>query len=296
MKTIDTLIPDIYDLIRSKKEGWFDEQLATALSSDISVRLRGQLGQGTRQPTLRMSAMGPRCPRALWYSIHRPELQEPLPAWAEVKFAFGHIIEALAVALAKAAGHTVEGEQDELRYDGIVGHRDCVIDGCIVDVKSSSSIAFQKFKSGDFSKSDNFGYLDQLDCYLLASREDPLVTNKGTGYLFAVDKQLGHMCLYKHEVTDERERTLKARIAEYKQIVALEQPPACTCGTVEGTYGNIQLDFKASYSPFKFSCRPNLRGFIGPKGPVYFTKLNKIPLWDGKPLKEIDRNGRHIFH
>ena len=160
-KTIYTLVSDINALIKSKQEGWFTDELAKSLSADIGLRLQAQFGQGTREPRLRLSAMGPRCPKALWYSINRPELAEPLPPWAEIKYAFGHVIEALAISLAKAAGHSVVGEQDELRLDGIVGHRDCVIDGCIVDVKSASTISFNKFKTSTFT--DTFGYLDQLD-------------------------------------------------------------------------------------------------------------------------------------
>jgi len=42
----------------------------------------------------------------------------------------------------------------------ILGHRDCVIDGCVVDVKSTSSIGFKKFRDGSIKHSDSFGYLD----------------------------------------------------------------------------------------------------------------------------------------
>src|SRR5882757_8844054 len=160
MKTIDTLIPDIYQLIQTR--GWFHDSLAGSFATDVSRRLQSQMGGQIRNASLRLSQMGPRCPRALWYSINHPEMAEALPPWAEVKYSFGHIIEALAITLAKASGHEVTGEQDELVLDGIVGHRDCVIDGCLVDVKSASSISFQKFKSKGFEKEDSFGYLDQL--------------------------------------------------------------------------------------------------------------------------------------
>src|SRR5258705_12324610 len=103
--------------------------------------------------------MGPRCPKALWHSIHTPEKAEALPPWVLIKFSYGHVIEALAIALAKAAGHTVEGEQGHVEFDGIVGHRDCVIDGCVVDVKSSSSRGFIKFKDNSISHDNPFGYL-----------------------------------------------------------------------------------------------------------------------------------------
>src|SRR6266436_863761 len=128
MKDINTLIPDIYALVK-RKDGWFNDDLARTFSSDLGIRLQSQLGAATQRPTLRLSQMGPRCPQALWYSIHEPGKAEPLPAWVHIKYSFGHILEALAVTLAKAAGHQVEGEQDELVLDEIVGHRDCVLDG-----------------------------------------------------------------------------------------------------------------------------------------------------------------------
>lgn len=295
MKKIDTLIQDIYELIRSKHEGWFNEELARLFASEVTTRLAGQLGAGPRTPGLRLSKMGPSCQKALWCSINHPEMAEALPPWAEIKYSFGHVIEALAISLARASGHEVTGEQDELRLDGIVGHRDCVIDGCVVDVKSSSSIAFQKFKGGDFSKSDNFGYLDQLDGYVLASADDPSVQVKNKGYLLAVDKQLGHMCLYEHEVTDERRDALKARIAEYKRIVAQPQPPACTCGTEEQA-GNTRLDLRASYSPYKYFCHPYLRTFLYSSGPVYFTKVTRRPFNKDGPITEIDKDGKVVYN
>src|SRR5438105_1275187 len=135
---IETLVPDIYNLIQ-RKDGWFNDELAQQFSTDLASRLKLQLGENQQRPTLRLSKMGPKCPRALWYSIHHPELGEPIPPWAEIKYSFGHILEALVITLAKAAGHSVTGEQDAVVLDGIVGHRDCVIDGCVVDVKSASS-------------------------------------------------------------------------------------------------------------------------------------------------------------
>jgi hypothetical protein len=242
--------------------------------------------------------MGPRCPKALWYSIHHPELAEPLPPWAEVKFAYGTILEYLVISLAKSAGHEVVGEQDELVLDGIVGHRDCIIDGCIVDVKSASSPNFLKFKSGSIEQNDGFGYLDQLDGYVVASRGDPRLRVSDRGYLLAVDKTLGHMTLHEHEVTDEREATLRDRISYYKTIVGREHPPSCECGTyAEGASGNIKLDTVASYSPFKFCCFPGLRVFIPggysgkSKAPIYLTKVVRKP-----DMKEVDKFGRMVYN
>ena len=204
-------------------------------------------------------------------------MAEPLPPYAQFKYTYGHIIEALVIELAKSAGHNVEGEQDEIILDDIVGHRDCVIDGAIVDVKSTSTLGFKKFKERTLAQRDDFGYLDQLDAYVVGSvmANDPLVTVKDRGYLLAVDKQLGHMCLYEHRI---RESRIRARVAECKHIVSLETPPACTCVSVpDGKSGNYKLDTKASYSPQKHSCFQNLRTFLYSDGPHYLTKVVRLP-------------------
>ncbi len=234
-----------------------------------------------------MSKLGPVCPKALWHSIHTPELAEPLPPWAEFKYSFGHIIEAQAIALAKASGHTVTGEQDELVLDGIRGHRDCIIDGYIVDIKSSSSRGMGKFKGKDQTTLDDWGYLSQLDAYMGASLNDDLVLVKSIAYILAIDKQLGHMVLYKHEY---REQHIKDRISHYKRITSQSEPPACTCGTTRfGVSGNIKLDVRASYNPYKFCCFPRLRTYLYSDGPVYLTHVERKP-----DVIEINRTGQII--
>jgi len=287
-KHISSLITDIYRLVGSK-DGWFDEEIAKGFSGELGQRLVENLTTRDKVPTLRLSAMGARCPRALWHSIHTPELAEPFPAWARIKFTYGHILEALVIAMAKAAGHEVTGEQDELVVDGVKGHRDCVIDGCVVDVKSASSRSFAKFKDRSIGKDDPFGYLDQLDGYLVGSGMDDLVRTKDKGYLLAVDKTLGHLCLYEHHCRTEH---IRERVRVYKEIIGQSTPPACQCNTVpDGKSGNIRLDTRASYSAQKFSCFPNLRTFLYASGPIYLTKVIRKP-----DVIEIDKHGKAVYN
>lgn len=287
MTSITTLVPDIYALVKTK--GWFHDDLAADLANNVSQRLQLQFEERTKRPTLRLSQMGPRCPCALWHSIHHPELGEPLQAWAEIKFSYGHILEAYLIALAKAAGHDVKGEQRHVELDHIVGHLDCIIDGCVVDVKSSSSRSFLKFGDKSISKDDAFGYLDQLDGYVVASHSDPDVTVKDRGYLLAVDKQLGHVCLYEHYIN---ERKIRDRITEYKEIVKKDRAPECTCGTeAQGKSGNIKLDVKASYSSYKHCCFPKLRTFKYSDGPVFLTHVERKP-----DVPEVDRYGNAVYN
>lgn len=270
-----------------RKDGWFTDAIAQDLSESICRRLKGKWGIQEGPPTLRLSGLGPRCPKALWSSIHTPQYADPLPPWAEFKYSFGHTIEAKAIALAKAAGHKVEGEQDVLVVDGVTGHRDCVLDGHVVDVKSSSSFGMAKFKNGSIVENDSFGYLDQLDSYLVGSYGDPLVQVRDRGFILAIDLTLGHMVLYEHLV---REEHIRGRIRYCKAIIERSHPPACECKTVPfGKSGNLKLDTKASYSPFRHVCYPDLRTFLYSDGPVYLTKVVRKP-----DVTEIDRYGNYV--
>lgn len=298
IKNIHTLIKDIHDVIEKERE-WFAETVAEGLAEQfrrIALQPRRQEDAGA---VLRLSQMGEKCPCQLWHSIHTPSLSEPFPASASIKYAYGHVIEAMTLELAKAAGHEVTGEQDVLYVDGIKGHRDCVIDGCIVDVKSANSLSFQKIKAGQLAE-DPFlaSYLAQLDGYIVGSLSDPLVRVKDRGYILAVDKTLGHMCLYEHRVRPE---FIQERIRHYKQIAALEAAPECNCGTVQdGESGNIKLDLRASYNPFKHACAARrgqkIRTFLYSNGPRYLVKVVKRPTYAGKPIVEVDSSGKVVYN
>src|SRR6266446_279217 len=287
MSEIRTLIQDIYQMV-GKEENWLTSDVATQFTAELTTKLQGSFSPQSRTE-LRLSSLGPKCPSQLWYSVHTPLAAEPLPPWARIKYTYGHILEALVIAMAKAAGHEVTGEQDAVSVDGIIGHRDCVIDGCLVDVKSAASRSFQKFKDGTIASEDTFGYLDQLDGYLVGSASDPLVRVKDKGYLLAIDKQLGHMCLYEHHL---REESIRKRIRDYRAIVSLDKAPTCTCETIpEGKSGNIKLGIKSSYNAFKYCCNPRLRTFLYASGPIYLTKVVRRP-----DVVEIDRNGKVVYN
>lgn len=287
IKNIRTLIKDIQHVLESE-EGWLSEANSQRFAEQLGRQLIQSSGQTDTRTVLRLSQMGEKCPCQLWHSIHTPSLGEKLPASAVLKYAYGHVIEAMVIEMAKAAGHEVEGEQDVLYLDGVRGHRDCVIDGCTVDVKSASSMAYKKFKDGSISMDDPFGYLAQLDGYVVAAADDDLVRVKDRGYLLAVDKTLGHMCLYEHRV---RPDAIRERIKYYKEIIGSEHPPKCECETVpDGKSGNIRLSMRASYNPFKHCCFPSIRTFLYASGPVYLTKVVRKP-----DVPEVDRNGKLVY-
>ena len=271
-----------------QQENWLTSDIANQFTSELTIKLQGSFSPQSRT-SLRLSGMGAKCPSQLWYSIHTPLDAEPLPPWARIKYTYGHILEALVIAMAKAAGHEVTGEQDAVSVDGVIGHRDCIIDGNVVDVKSASSRAFQKFKDGSIASDDGFGYLDQLDGYIVGSLDDPLVRNKTSGFLLAIDKQLGHMCLYEHTA---REENIRKRIRDHRAIVALDRPPKCTCEEVpEGKSGNYRLGVRASYNAFKYQCKPQLRTFLYADGPRYLTRVVRKP-----DVTEVDKHGRVVYN
>ncbi len=285
MKHINTLITDIYETV--KKPGWLEA--GTDAERTFHSQLSRSFNPQPRIPRLSLSGLGDKCPCQLWHSVHASELAEPLPPWARIKYDYGHILEAYVIAAAKASGHSVTGEQDELHVDGVVGHRDCVIDGNVVDVKSTSTLGFKKFKEGTIRNDDPFGYLLQLDGYVTGSASDPLVTNKRTGFLLAIDKQLGHLCLYEHIASEER---VRERIRDYREILALAGPPKCTCEQVpDGASGNYRLGTAASYNPYKFQCNPHLRTFLYANGPRYLTKVVRKP-----DVTEVDKFGKVVYN
>jgi hypothetical protein len=282
MTEIKNLVNDIYRIV--EKENWFTSGRLADFGANLSTALNRHQGV----PSLRLSQMGEKCPSALWHSIHSAAYAEPFPPWVRIKFDYGHILESYVIELCKAAGHEVTGEQDELILDDVKGHRDCVVDGCTVDVKSLNSRSFQALKAG-LAPQDLFlrDYLDQLDGYVVAASEDPLVRVKDKGYILAIDKTLGHLHLEEHKV---RALHIRERIAESKRIANLDVPPRCTCGTTtDGKSGNIKLDVKASYNSFKYCCFPQLRTFLYANGPVYLTKVNRVP-----DVPEINKHGQII--
>lgn len=299
IKNIHTLVKDIYHVV--EQEGWLTEANIERLTGELGRQFVQRSGQKDSRAVLSLSKMGEKCPCQLWHTIHSPSLAEKLQAPARIKFTYGDVIESLAISMAIAAGHEVTGEQDEITADGVPGHRDCVIDGCIVDVKSTNSLSFQKIQAGAVAE-DKFlsAYLAQLDGYLMGSADDPLVRVKDRGYLLAVDKVLGKMHLYEHIYRPE---FIAKRISEYKGIVALPQPPRCNCGIEpDGEGGNLKLDTFASYNPFKHLCADNrgdkIRTFLYEGGPRFLTKVVRRPMRRDRrtPIPEIDRNGNFVYN
>jgi hypothetical protein len=192
-----------------------------------------------------------------------------------MKFLYGDVIEELLIFLAELAGHRVEGLQDEMELEGVIGHRDVVIDGVNVDVKSASSYSFLKFRDGKLVDDDPFGYIGQIQSYLEASQDDPIVTDKDRCAFLVMDKTLGHICLDIHKKVpfDVREITKnKIKIMESNLLPERSFQPE-----EDGKSGNMKLGMFCSYCDMKHVCHDGIRTFIYSNGPRYLTTVKRVP-------------------
>jgi hypothetical protein len=286
MASIQTLVKDIYSVFDGRE---LQPGIAEAFGKRVAETVGKRIGEGDRgRPTLRLSNLGSPCERKLWYGINTPELSEALSGQARLKFLFGDILEDLLLFLAEVTGHTVEGRQDPLDLHGVLGHRDAVIDGELVDVKSASTYSFKKFESHTLPENDSFGYLTQLGGYLAASQDDPLVKVKDKAHFLVIDKTLGKVCLDTYEFPPYDYYKV---VAEKREMLSRNQPPKRTYSDKpEGKSGNRKLGMECSYCPFRRACWPGLRTYLYSTGPAFLTYVSKEPkVPEVRELEEIEQ-------
>ncbi len=285
MKSITTLVQDIYHLISNPKG--FSAGNVAQFGKTLAERLANRLSETRNAGTLRASNLGKPCGRQLWYDVHRSADREPLPPAARLKFLFGDVLEELLLFLAREAGHDVHSEQAEIDIDGVKGHIDGIIDGHLVDCKSASSFAFEKFQEHRLAGDDPFGYLDQLGAYLAGSKDRPELTEKDVASFLVIDKSLGHIVLDTYPASQKDYTKL---VAEKRAMLAEKEPPPRPFEPVPFQKGgNKKLAVACSYCPFKHICWPNLRTFIYSNGPVFLTDVKKLPA-----VIEVDKDGNRV--
>jgi hypothetical protein len=225
---------------------------------------------------LRLSAIGK--PDRQIYNSYNGVDREPFRGATLVKFLYGHICEAMVVALTEMAGHTVTDQQKEVEVEGVTGHIDGRVDGVLVDVKSCSSFGFKKFRNSELHKDDPFGYIGQLKAYAHAEGD--------TKYAWiAFDKQNGHLCVLEYDETDTETEyydsvnwDVAERVREIKKLVGVSHPPPhCYEPVADGKSGNEKLDTGCAYCAFKEHCWPDMKVFLYASGPRYLTKVVKEP-------------------
>lgn len=278
MKTIDTLVEDIYGLFDDKQHHEPSDDNLRSMADNIVALVRRRLSEREEQrDPLRFSNLG-KPDRQLWYDANTPDLGERFLAKTQFKFLYGDVIEQLLVFLAKEAGHDVKDEQLEIEVDGVKGHLDAVIDGVTVDVKSASPYSFKKFKYGDLYEDDPFGYIQQITGY-------GSVVTPDTGAAFLVaDKVHGDVAILKVDPDTVQLNEPQKRITHLKEVIAAPEPPArCYEPVPEGKSGNMKLAMNCSYCAHKFHCWADanggrgLRKFNYSSGPVFLTHVEKEP-------------------
>lgn len=277
-KTLDTLVPDIYELIEVlNQDETIDvpEEMYEQFGRDMEDAIRHWATPMQRPKNgLRMSNIG-RPLRRLWYDLNTEQEKEYINAPTFIKFLYGHLLEVLLLFFVRLAGHVVESEQKEVTVSGIKGHMDSVIDGEVIDVKTASGYAFKKFKEGTLAQNDSFGYLSQLAGYEAAEK-----TNHG-GFL-VMNKETGELTVF---IPDDLDKpNITSHIKKVKQAMKKETPPErCYPTMPDGVSGNMKLPRDCTWCPHKFECHKDandgqgLRTFNYAKGRVYLTQVEKLP-------------------
>lgn len=259
MKKIDTLIEDIYSLLENgtNVSSVQNRDILHNFGSEMSSILRKALSEPStekRKPRLRMSQVG-KPNRQLWYDMQEDVEAEIINGQTRIKFLYGDILEALLIALTELAGHTVTEKQEEVEVEGIKGHKDCRIDGVLVDIKSASPYAFKKFKEGTLHSDDPFGYIAQISGYAEAGND-----NKAA--FFAIDKSSADLALM--EVEPVHMINASERIRNVKSMVSSLTPPErCYQPEPDGTSGNMKLAIGCVFCPYKFKCWDDANGGAG---------------------------------
>ena len=279
MKTVDTLVRDIYHLMETKEipEGVNLEAQCKAFGEVMAKTLYDQLQpEKDRTGLLRLSAIG-KPDKKIW-SAFKGVAGEPLRGPTYIKFLYGHLIEAMLLSLAKVAGHQVTDEQKEVSVEGVKGHMDCRIDGMLTDVKSCSSYGFKKFKNHTLHEDDPFGYIAQIKAYAHAEGDHEY------GWL-AMDKQNGTLAWLQYDESDVETHYYPAvawdageRVRHVKKMVASDiSPDICYEPVPDGKSGNEKLSSGCSYCDYKHNCFPNLKTYVYASGPRYLTKVVREP-------------------
>ena len=275
MKSIDTLVEDIYNLFNDI-ENDIDDTVIEEFGDNIKTHLKAALldNRNEGRSNLRLSAIG-RPDRQIWYDVNLNGKSEAITSPTRIKFLYGYILEELLIALSRLAGHTVTDTQKELDIQGVKGHQDCVIDGVLVDCKSTSPRGYEKFDKGDLVSDDPFGYIAQISAYSEANGVDEAA-------FLAINKQSGEICLapvHSLEMINAGDR-----VSYLKSLVENKSPPnKCYSDVKEGASGNRRLGTSCLYCNHKKECWKDandgkgLRVYNYARGYRYLTKVVREP-------------------
>jgi hypothetical protein len=280
MKKLSSLIKDIYTVLQDGKGSPRSDQDLQEFAEEAGKNIAGHLvnaikeDRSNRKPYLRISNIGKHL-RQLWYDLKDSPRVDEMKPHDQIRFLYGHILEDIVLFLCYASGHEVTEQQKEVIVEGVVGHKDCRIDGVTIDVKSASPYGFKKFKEKTLYDDDPFGYISQLSGYLKGEGD----TNGG---FLAIDKSSGELALLEvhpmelHDVKTKIE-TIKSYLKEDKK------PPRCYDDVPYGKSGNRQLCTACRFCAFKYSCWEDCNAGVGIRkfnysnGIAYLTEVQLEP-------------------
>tara|TARA_E500000081_G_C6128926_1_gene352502 strand:- start:496 stop:1371 length:876 start_codon:yes stop_codon:yes gene_type:complete len=280
-KTLDTLVEDIYTLMKNKNtaKGVDPEAEIEKFGESLKELMKKEFLPSNHRydgRKLRLSAIG-KPDLQQWYSVNN-YTGEKLQPHTLIKFMYGHLIEEFLLMLVRMTGHEVTDEQKEVSVGGVKGHMDCKIDGTVVDVKSTTAFGMKKFKDGTLAMNDDFGYVDQIKAYAHAEGD------RKWAWL-AMDKQNGTLAVLEYDLDDTKHPMYKhysgdieERVSHVKKSVKQEDRPApCSYPVPDGRSGNVKLSTMCSYCQYKTHCYPSLRAFAYSTGPRFLTQVKNKP-------------------
>jgi len=246
MKTINTVVQDVYSLMEDRKYKGDLQTIADKVGKEVSEALVESFNERQKTNGLRMSGIG-KCERSLWYNIKGYE-QEPIDGSVYLTFLQGHILEAVLLGLVELAGHTVTGKQGKHTVEGVNGSQDCEIDGELVDVKTASDWSFKNKFTETGIKDDAFGYIKQLSGY-------GKTEGREVGYFLAFNKNKSTLKLCEQQL----ETDIDQHIVQLKDKMELDTPPMRIAkGSTVGKDGRERLNMNCSFCGHKENCYGSL--------------------------------------
>jgi hypothetical protein len=253
---INTLVGDIYTTLEGKAPYWGFSSLD--LTSSLQEVYKKSNTIKERPPkTLYFSEIGDPCPRKLHYRFNSPQLAEKHDGNTLIKFFYGNMLEDFVLAVTEGAGHEVTSRQGRATLeldDGwkVTGKIDAVIDGVLVDVKSTTKYGEEKFKHGLVD--DPFGYALQLGGYAVA------LGHTSAGFL-TIQKELGHLGWY--PITVDKNKVISGAQAAVKAVTSdITELPRLSPVPQSKTSKNMKLCTSCGYCPYKKQCWPEMRTFL----------------------------------
>ena len=278
MKTVDTLVKDIYDLFSldpiKMDEKEVDKHIDT-FGEMLKVHIKAFMYEQPRtRGNLRLSAIG-KPDRQLWYDVNSKKEIEDLAPSTRIKFLYGYILEELLLLCASIAGHKVTDQQKEVSVEGVLGHQDAMIDDVLVDCKSASGFSFKKFKNNKLLEDDPFGYIGQISAYAQANGVNEAA-------FLVIDKSSGEICLTPvHQMEMDN---AKNRVKHLKgMVVNAHVPDRCYAPVPDGESGNLKLAIGCIYCNHKRECWSNanqgkgIRAFKYSRGLNFLVQVSKEP-------------------